>query len=81
MTNKIVGVLIFVVVGLALLPVANGFVDDLTKGAVTDTGGSIVTPAGDFYGTTTGTLIDLLPLLYVILIVVGIIGYILLGKK
>lgn len=81
MTNKLIGVMIFLVIGLALLPVANSFADDLTKGAVTDTLGSTVSTAGAFYNTNTGTLIDLLPLIYVILLVVGVIGYVRISRN
>lgn len=64
MTNKLITGMITIVIGLALLPVVNNFVTDLTG------------DGADFAGTTVGTLIDLLPILYVIVLVAGVVGYI-----
>jgi hypothetical protein len=69
MLNKLIGGLIAGVIGLALLPVLNSFVEDLTG---TD---------GAFEDTTTGTLIDLLPVLFVIILVSGFVAYVVSGTK
>ena len=69
MVNKLIQGMIMIVIGLALLPVVNDFVTDLTG-----TGGSLE-------GTTLATLVDLLPTLYVIIIVVGAVGYVTVGRK
>lgn len=69
MVNKLIGVMIFLVVGLALLPVVASFVTDLTG-----TGGS-------FADSTVGALIDLLPILYVIILVAGSVAYITTSKQ
>ncbi len=77
MVNKIIGVMIALVVGLALLPVVNSFVTELTKDAVVDPPAD----AGVFNGTTVGALIELLPILYVIILVAGAVGYIATSRK
>jgi hypothetical protein len=63
LTNNLIGALVMLVIGLALLPVVNSFVDDLTG------------TNGAFADTPTGSLIDLLPVLYVIIIVIGFVSY------
>lgn len=57
--NKLIGGLLAVVVGLALMPVIADSVDALTGTGMT------------YENTTTGALIDLIPLVFVIVIVVG----------
>jgi len=69
MVNKIIGVMIMLVIGLALLPVVNGFATDLTG------------TGGDLEGTTTGSLVDLLPVIYVIILLAGAVGYIATSRK
>ncbi|MEM0173087.1 MAG: hypothetical protein QXI16_01110 [Sulfolobaceae archaeon] len=69
MVNKIISVMIMLVIGLALLPVVNEFATDLTG-----TGGSLE-------NTTTGALVDLLPVIYVIILVAGAVGYIVTSRK
>ena len=69
MVNKIIGVMIALVIGLALLPVVNQFATDLTG-----TGGALE-------GTTTGALVDLLPVIYVIILLAGAVGYIATSRK
>jgi cell division protein FtsX len=69
MTNKLIGGLIAIVIGLALLPVVAGFVDDLTK------------DGGTFENTNIGTLIELIPVLYVIIIVAGVAAYVVTSRK
>ncbi len=69
MVNKIIGVMIALVIGLALLPVINTFVTDLTGAG------------GDLEATTVGALVDLLPILYVIILVAGAVGYIATSRK
>lgn len=75
MTNKLIGGLIAVVIGLALLPVVNDFVTDLTKDAVGED------PAGVFNDTAIGTLINLIPVLYVIIIVAGVAAMVVVGRR
>jgi len=82
MVNKLITVLISVVVGLALLPVIDNATDTLTAPAVLDVDGvTVLTPAGQFYDTTIGTLIDLLPILFVIILVAGVVIYVKLNDK
>lgn len=69
MVNRLIQMMIAIVIGLALLPVVNDFVTDLTG---TD---------GALEGTTAGGLVDLLPVLYVIVLVAGSVTYISLGKR
>jgi fucose permease len=69
MTNKLIGGLIAIVIGLALLPVVAGFVDDLAGSS------------GTFTDTNIGTLIDLIPVLYVIIIVAGVAAYVVTSRK
>jgi hypothetical protein len=69
MTNKLVGGLLTIVIGLSLLPVVNDFVTGLTgDGKV-------------YEDTTIGTLIDLVPIFYVIVIVGGVVALISIGRK
>ena len=69
MINKLFGALVTIVVGLALLPVVNDFATDLTSSG------------GALYGTTSGALVDLLPVFYVIILVAGTIGYVAINRK
>jgi hypothetical protein len=69
MVSKIIGALIALVIGLALLPVVGEFVDGLTG------------EGGQFASTTVGSLIDLLPVLYVIILVAGTVGFIAVSAK
>lgn len=62
MIKTIIGIVITMVIGLALLPVVATFVDGLTGVGMT------------YAGTSTGTLIDLLPILYVLILVAGSAG-------
>lgn len=69
MVNKLIQSLIAMVIGLALLPVVNDFAADLTgSGAALE-------------GTTTGALVDLLPVIYVITLVAGAVGYIATSRR
>jgi hypothetical protein len=58
MTNKLLGGLITLVIGINLLPVLNDVITPLTG-----TGGA-------FEATATGSMLDLLPFLFVIIMVV-----------
>jgi hypothetical protein len=69
MTNKLIGGLLTIVIGLSLLPVVNSFVTDLTGSG------------GVYADSTIGTLIDLVPLFYVIVIVGGVVALITFGRK
>lgn len=69
MINKLIGALIAIVVGLALLPVVYDFANGLT------------TSGGALAGTTTGSLVDLLPIVYVIILVAGAVGFIAMSRK
>ena len=68
MVNRSIQAMIGFVIGLALLPVVYGFASDLTG-----TGGALE-------DTTLGALVDLLPMIYVITLVAGGVGYI-VSKK
>ncbi len=69
MAGKLMGALVAIVVGLALLPIVSDFVAGLT-------GIGMV-----FENTTTGSLIDLLPILYVLILVAGTIGYVVFSSR
>jgi hypothetical protein len=69
MTNKLIGGLLTIVIGLSLLPVVHDFVDGLT-------GTGMV-----YEDTTIGTLIDLVPLFYVIVIVGGVVALIAFNRR
>jgi hypothetical protein len=69
MSNKLIGGLLTIVIGLSLLPVINSFVTDLTG------------VGGVYADTTIGTLVDLVPLFYVIVIVGGVVALIAWGRK
>lgn len=59
MVNKLIGGLIAIVVGLALMPVIADVVDDLTGVGMA------------YENTAPGSLINLIPLIFVIVIVAG----------
>lgn len=59
MNKTLIASVITIVIGLSLLPVVQDFVDGLT-------GTGMV-----YENTTTGSLIDLLPILYVLILVSG----------
>ena len=69
MVNKLIGALIAIVIGLALLPVVYNFANALT------------TSSGALYGTTAGGLVDLLPVVYVIILVAGAVGFVATSRK
>jgi len=69
MVNRLIQSLIAMVIGLALLPVVNDFASGLTE-----TGGALE-------GTTTGSLVDLLPVIYVITLVAGAVGFIVTSRS
>jgi hypothetical protein len=69
MSNKLIGGLLTIVIGLSLLPVINSFVTELTG------------DGGVYADSTIGTLIDLVPLFYVIVIVGGVVALITFGRK
>ena len=77
MTGKILGAVLTIVIGLAMLPIINGFVDDLVFPGSADP----VIEAGPLYGTTAGSLVSLLPILYVLILVAGTIGYVAFSRK
>jgi len=64
MVNKLITALIMIVIGLALLPVVTDFVDGLTGTGMA------------YESTTLGSLIDVIPILYVIIIVAGAAAYV-----
>ena len=69
MVSRIIGALIALVIGLALLPVVGDFAAGLTGAG------------GQFEDTTVGSLIDLLPVLYVIILVAGTVSYVVISAK
>jgi len=69
MVNRIIAAMIAIVIGLALLPVVGDFVDDLTGSGA------------DFVSTTVESLIDLLPVLYVIILVAGAVCYVVVSYR
>lgn len=69
MVKNLISALIGMVVGLALLPVVGDFAAELTG---TD---------GAFEDTTVGALIDLIPVLYVIIVVSAAVGFIAFSRN
>lgn len=69
MVGKLLSSLVAVAIGLALLPIVNDFVTGLTGVGMA------------FADTTTGALIDLIPILYVLTIVGGTIAYVVVSMK
>ena len=65
MVNKLIQAMIAIVIGLALLPVVVDFADQLTN-----------TTDGPLADTPAGTLVDLLPVLYVIVLLAGVVGFV-----
>ena len=70
MVSKLIQAMISIVIGLALLPVVVDFTDQLTT-----SGGDTGDP-GALYDSAAGTLVELLPILYVIILVSGIAGWV-----
>ena len=68
MINKLFGAMIGTVVGLALTPIVIEVVTDVTT--------TYGTTGTDVLGTGVETLLNLIPLLYVIVIIAGAIAYI-----
>ena len=77
MVKKLISAMIAIVIGLALLPVVADFASSLTADAIVEP----ATPAGVFNGTTVGSLIDLLPILYVIMLVAGAVGWVVISSR
>ena len=69
MVNQLIQGMIVIVIGLALLPVINDFVVELTE------------EGGALEDQTAGTLVELLPVLYVIVLVSGVVGFVYTGTK
>jgi hypothetical protein len=61
MVNKLIGGLIAIVIGLALLPVVADFADDV---------------ATTYSAENFAPLVELLPILYVIILFAGVVGFI-----
>ena len=61
MVNKLIGGLIAIVIGLALLPVVADFADGV---------------ATTYAGENFVALVELLPILYVIILFAGVVGFI-----
>lgn len=87
MTKKLIGAVIAIVIGLALLPVVGDFAGGLTQPMITNTTTSgqvsaeILQNSGQFYGTTTGSMIDLLPILFGIILIAGAVAYVVISKR
>ena len=64
MVNKLIQAMIAIVIGLALLPVVSDFATGLTESG------------GDLEDTPAGTLVDLLPIIYVIVLISGVVGFV-----
>jgi len=69
LVNRLIQAMIALVIGLALLPVVADFAGELTG------------QGGALEGTTTGALVDLLPVLYVIILVAGAVGFIATNRR
>ena len=64
MVNKLLQGMIAIVVGLALLPVVNDFATELTE------------DGGALEDSAAGALVDLVPILYVIVLISGVVGFV-----
>ena len=64
MVNKLLQGMIAIVVGLALLPVVNDFATELTE------------DGGALEESAAGALVDLVPILYVIVLISGVVGFV-----
>lgn len=64
MVRNLLQALIGIVIGLALLPVVATFASDLTG------------VGGQLADTSVGALVDLMPILYVIILIAGAVGYV-----
>jgi len=69
MGGKIITLVVSIVIGVALFPVISEFIDPLIESG------------GTYAGTTTGSLLELLPTLVVLVLVAGVAAYVVLGKK
>lgn len=69
MVSRLISALIAIVIGLALLPVVGDFVDGLTGTGM------------QYENTTVGSLIDLLPVLYVIILVAATVAYVVISSR
>ena len=69
MVKNLISALIGMVIGLALLPVVGSFAAELTG------------DGGAFEDTTVGALIDLIPVLYVIIVVASAVGFIAFNRN
>jgi hypothetical protein len=85
MVKNLISALIGMVIGLALLPVVGDFAADLTREGVLNDPGLVppiyIVEPGPFADTTVGALIDLLPVLYVIIVVASAVGFIVFNKS
>jgi hypothetical protein len=81
MVNKIIGAILAIVIGVSLVGIVGTFANNLTVAPVTNTAGNVLTTGGQFYGTTVGSLIDLLPVLFVIILVAGVVGFIAMKRQ
>ena len=77
MAKKLIVAMIAIVIGLALLPVVADFASALTADAIVEP----ATDAGIYNGTTVGSLINLLPILYVIILVAGTVGWVVVSSR
>jgi large-conductance mechanosensitive channel len=87
-TNKLIVVLLALVIGLALTPVVGDFTDNLTQPLITNTTtagytgtNEVLQPSGMYNGTTVGSLIDILPILFVIILIAGTVGFIVISSR
>jgi hypothetical protein len=85
MVKNLIQALIGMVIGLALLPVVSDIAFNLTRQGVLNDPGLIppiwLEEPGLFANTTVGALIDLLPVLYVIIVVASAVGFIVFNKS
>jgi hypothetical protein len=85
MIKNLIQALIGMVIGLALLPVVGDFADNLTREGILNDPGLIppiyIIEPGPFANTTVGALIDLLPILYVIIVIALVVGFIVFNKS
>ena len=69
MGGKIIAMVVSIVIGVALFPVISEFIDPLIESG------------GTYAGTTTGSLLELLPTLVVLVLVAGVAAFVVLRKK
>ena len=87
MGSKIIVLVVSLVVSVALFPFISEFIDPMTAApsstVISNEASTSISQiaAGTYYGTTTGSLLDVLPVLVVLVLVAGTAAFVFLRKK